>query len=152
MPPRAAGRRDERRSQGGERRVRAPGGAFLRGAGAAVRSCGGRGSAAAPSPRWFSADSDAARMRGRPDGASSPVAGRLPTMGKLVRRTLDGDKTVAEWSADDPDSVRAAADAMRREVDAGYVAVEGGEGRNEPVDDLPPDADVVILTMPMGGG
>ena len=73
-------------------------------------------------------------------------------MGKLVRRTLDGDETVAEWSADDADAVRAAADAMRREVDAGYVAVEGGEGRNEPVDDLPPDADVVILTMPMGGG
>jgi hypothetical protein len=41
---------------------------------------------------------------------------------------------------------------MRRELDAGYMAVEGGEGRNEPVDELPPDADVVILTMPMGGG
>jgi hypothetical protein len=73
-------------------------------------------------------------------------------MGKLVRRTLGGDETVAEWSPDDPDSVRAAADAMRREVDAGYVAVQGGEGRHEPVDGLPPDADVVILTMPMGGG
>ena len=73
-------------------------------------------------------------------------------MGKLVRRTLGGDETVAEWSPDDPDSVRAAADALRREVDAGYVAVEGGEGGNEPVDDLPADADVVILTMPMGGG
>jgi hypothetical protein len=73
-------------------------------------------------------------------------------MGKLVRRTLGGDKTVVEWSPDDPDSVRAAAEAMRREVDAGYVAVKGGEGRNEPVDELPADADVVILTMPMGGG
>jgi hypothetical protein len=73
-------------------------------------------------------------------------------MGKLVRRTLDGDSTVAEWSPDDPDSVRAAAEAMRREVDAGYVAVEGGDGRHEPVDELPPDAAVVILTMPMGGG
>jgi hypothetical protein len=73
-------------------------------------------------------------------------------MGKLVRRTLDGDSTVAEWSPDDADSVRAAADAMRREVDAGYVAVQGGEGRHEPVDELPPDADVVILTIPMGGG
>ena len=69
-----------------------------------------------------------------------------------MRRTLGGDEVVAEWSADDPDSVRAAADALRREVDAGYVAVEGGEGRNEPVDELPPNADVVILTMPMGGG
>jgi hypothetical protein len=73
-------------------------------------------------------------------------------MGKLVRRTLDGDETVAEWSPDDADSVRAATEAMRREVDAGYVAVKGGDGRNEPVDELPPDAEVVILTMPVGGG
>jgi hypothetical protein len=73
-------------------------------------------------------------------------------MGKLLRRTLEGDSVVAEWSADDPDSVRAAAEAMRREVAAGYLAVEGGEGRNEPVHDLPPDAALVILTMPMGGG
>jgi N-methylhydantoinase A len=36
-------------------------------------------------------------------------------MGKLVRRTLGGDETVAEWSPDDADSVRAAADALRRE-------------------------------------
>ena len=73
-------------------------------------------------------------------------------MGKLVRRTLEGDKTVAEWSAGDGASVRAAEEAMRREVQAGYVAMEGGEGRNEPVRDLPPDAELVILTMPMGGG
>jgi hypothetical protein len=73
-------------------------------------------------------------------------------MGKLVRRTLGGDEVVAEWSSGDDDSVRRAAEAMRREVDAGYVAVAGGEGRNEPVDELPADADVVILTMPMGGG
>jgi hypothetical protein len=73
-------------------------------------------------------------------------------MGKLVRRTLGGDTTVLEWSADDDASVREAAATMRREVEAGYTAVHGGEGRNEPVDELPPDADVVILTMPMGGG
>jgi hypothetical protein len=73
-------------------------------------------------------------------------------MGKLVRRTVDGDSVLLEWSADDAASVRAAAEAMRRELDAGYMAVEGGEGRNEPVGELPPDADVVILTMPMGGG
>jgi hypothetical protein len=41
---------------------------------------------------------------------------------------------------------------MQREVQAGYTAVLGGEGRHEPLDDLPPDAEVVILTMPMGGG
>ena len=73
-------------------------------------------------------------------------------MGKLVRRTVDGDSTLLEWSVDDAASVQAAAEAMRREVDAGYAAVRGGEGRNEPVDELPPDADVVFLTMPMGGG
>jgi hypothetical protein len=73
-------------------------------------------------------------------------------MGKLVRRTVDGDSVLLEWSADDAASVQAATEAMRRELDAGYMAVEGGEGRNEPVGELPPDADVVILTMPMGGG
>jgi len=73
-------------------------------------------------------------------------------MGKLVRRTVEGDSTVLEWSADDPESVRSAAEAMQREVQDGYTAVLGGEGRHEPVDDLPADADVVILTMPMGGG
>jgi hypothetical protein len=73
-------------------------------------------------------------------------------MGKLLRRTLDGDQMVAEWSPDDEASLRAAAEAMEREVQAGYVAMRGGDGRNEPVHELPPDADVVILTMPMGGG
>jgi len=73
-------------------------------------------------------------------------------MGKLVRRTLEGDSTVLEWSADDAASVRAAAEAMRREVDSGYTAVLGGAGRHEPLHELPPEADVVILTMPMGGG
>jgi hypothetical protein len=79
-------------------------------------------------------------------------AGSVESVGKLIRRTVDGDSTVAEWSPGDADSVRAAAVAMQREVDAGYVAVLGGEGRHEPVDELPPDADEVILTMPMGGG
>lgn len=73
-------------------------------------------------------------------------------MGKLLRRTLDGDQVVAEWSADDAESVRAAGETMQREVEAGYTAVLGGEGRNEPVSELPADASVVILTMPMGGG
>jgi hypothetical protein len=73
-------------------------------------------------------------------------------MGKLVRRTLEGDATVAEWAPDDAESLRAAADVLHREVRAGYVAMLGGDGRNEPVDDLPADAELVILTMPMGGG
>ena len=82
---------------------------------------------------------------------ANPRETRVESMGKLVRRTLEGDEVVAEWSPDDPESVRAAAEAMDREVDAGYAAMHGGEGRNDPVDELP-DASVVILTMPMGGG
>src|SRR3954464_5384083 len=73
-------------------------------------------------------------------------------MGRLVRRTLGGDATIATWSPHDAASVDAAAQAMRREVDAGYVAVLEGEGRIEPVDELPADADLVVLSMPLGGG
>jgi hypothetical protein len=73
-------------------------------------------------------------------------------MGRLLRRTVDGDSTLLEWSADDEESVRRAAETLREEVASGYVAVLGGEGRNEPIQELPPDADLVILTMAMGGG
>jgi hypothetical protein len=88
----------------------------------------------------------------RDAGARGLDKGRLRGMGKLVRRTLDGDETVAEWTPGDAASLAAAEEAMRREVQAGYVAMLGGDGRNEPVSELPPDADLVILTMPMGGG
>lgn len=73
-------------------------------------------------------------------------------MGVLVRRMLDGHETVAEWSPDDPASLEAAQDLLKRELEAGYMAVRADGGDNEPVMELPPDADVVILTMPMGGG
>jgi len=73
-------------------------------------------------------------------------------MGKLLRRTLGGDEVVAEWTPDDPGSLQAAEETLRREVQAGYIAVLGGDGRNEPVSELPADAELVILTMPMGGG
>jgi hypothetical protein len=78
--------------------------------------------------------------------------GSVKAMGKLVRRTLEGDATVAEWAPNDAESLRVAADALKREISAGYVAMWGGDGRNEPVRELPPDAELVILTMPMGGG
>ena len=71
-------------------------------------------------------------------------------MGKLLRRTLDEYETLAEWSPGDPSSVEAAQQKMREEMDAGYLAVKGGE--NTPVTELPPDAEEVILTVPMGGG
>jgi hypothetical protein len=73
-------------------------------------------------------------------------------MGVLKRRVLTGHETLAEWSPDDPASLEAAQQLLQRELDAGYLAVRADDEDNEPVRELPADADVVILTMPMGGG
>lgn len=73
-------------------------------------------------------------------------------MGRLVRRVLDGYEDVAEWSADDPSSVEAAQLRLRDELGAGYMAVIADGDDNQPVTELPANADMVILTMPMGGG
>ena len=69
-----------------------------------------------------------------------------------MRRVLEGYADVAEWSPDDPSSVEAAQLRLRDELDAGYVAVHADGDDNQPVTELPPDADMVIATMPMGGG
>jgi hypothetical protein len=73
-------------------------------------------------------------------------------MGRLVRRVLEGYDDVAEWSPNDPSSVEAAQLRLRDELQAGYVAVIADDDDNRPVTELPADADMVILTMPMGGG
>jgi hypothetical protein len=73
-------------------------------------------------------------------------------MGRIVRRVLDGYDEVAEWSPEDPSSVEAAQQRLRDELDAGYVAVIADDDDNQPVTELPADAETVILTMPMGGG
>ena len=73
-------------------------------------------------------------------------------MGVLMRRVLTGHEKVAEWSSEDAASVEAARRLLRREIDAGYLAVRADDDDNQPLTDLPPDADLVILTMPMGGG
>jgi hypothetical protein len=73
-------------------------------------------------------------------------------MGVLLRRVLDGHETLAEWSSDDAASVDAARSLLKRELDAGYMAVRADGDDNEPLTELPADAEVVILTMPMGGG
>jgi hypothetical protein len=71
-------------------------------------------------------------------------------MGKLVRRVFDGDQTLAEWSPSDPSSVDRAAAVFRDEVGRGYVAVR--DDTNEPVHELPVDAELVIVATAMGGG
>jgi hypothetical protein len=73
-------------------------------------------------------------------------------MGKLVRRVLEGDQEIARWSLDDPLSVEAARLRLDEELDAGYMAVVADGDDNRPVTELPAEAEVVILTMPMGGG
>jgi hypothetical protein len=71
-------------------------------------------------------------------------------MGKIVRRVLDGYITLIEWSPSDVAMVEAAEVVFSREVEHGYMAVEAHS--NKPVRRLPVDAELVIMTMPMGGG
>jgi hypothetical protein len=74
-------------------------------------------------------------------------------MSRLVRMDRSGHTTLAEWSAADPDAVEAAVEAFRTELDRGYFAmVSTGEGHAEQVKELPVDADLVILRLPISGG
>lgn len=74
-------------------------------------------------------------------------------MSKLIRMDHTGHSTVAEWTADDPVAVEAAVGAFRTELDRGYLAmVTAGPGHAEQVRELPLDADLVILRLPIAGG
>ena len=74
-------------------------------------------------------------------------------MSKLIRMDHTGHSTVAEWTADDPAAVEAAVRAFAEELDRGYLAmVTAGPGKAEQVRELPLDADLVILRLPLSGG
>jgi hypothetical protein len=74
-------------------------------------------------------------------------------MSKLIRMDHTGHSTVAEWTADDPDAVEAAVQAFAAELDRGYLAmVTAGPGQAEQVRELPVNADLVILRLPLSGG
>ena len=74
-------------------------------------------------------------------------------MSKLIRMDHTGHSTVAEWTADDPAAVEAAVAAFAEELDRGYLAmVSAGPGQAEQVRELPLDADLVILRLPLAGG
>lgn len=74
-------------------------------------------------------------------------------MSKLVRMDHTGHTTLAEWRAHDVEAVDAAVTAFRRELDRGYFAmVSTGPGHAEQVRELPVDADLVILRLPISGG
>jgi hypothetical protein len=74
-------------------------------------------------------------------------------MSRLIRMDQTGHTTVAEWRADDPDAVEAAVAAFRAELDRGYLGmVSTGPGTAEQVRELPVDAELVILRLPISGG
>jgi hypothetical protein len=74
-------------------------------------------------------------------------------MARLIRMDHTGHSTLAEWRADDPAAVEEAVRAFRQELDRGYFAmVSTGEGHAEQVTDLPVDAELVILRLPISGG
>jgi hypothetical protein len=64
-----------------------------------------------------------------------------------------GHTTLAEWSPADPVAAEAAVAAFRQELERGYFGmVSTGEGHAEQVRELPLDADLVILRLPIAGG
>ena len=74
-------------------------------------------------------------------------------MSRLIRMDHTGHTTLAEWTADDPEAVDAAVRAFRAELEQGYFGmVSTGEGQAEQVRDLPLDADLVIMRLPISGG
>ncbi len=74
-------------------------------------------------------------------------------MSKLIRMDHTGHSTVAEWTADDPAAVEAAVEAFREQLERGYLAmVTAGPGQAEQVRELPVDAELVILRLPLAGG
>ncbi|WP_445150908.1 hypothetical protein [Baekduia sp. Peel2402] len=74
-------------------------------------------------------------------------------MSRLVRMDRTGHTTLAEWSVGDPEAIDAAVTAFREELDRGYFAmVSTGPGHAEQVKELPVDADLVILRLPISGG
>ncbi len=74
-------------------------------------------------------------------------------MSRLVRMDSSGHTTLAEWTAADPEAVERAVAAFREQLDRGYYAmVSTGEGQAEQVKELPVDADLVILRLPISGG
>ncbi len=74
-------------------------------------------------------------------------------MSRLIRMDQTGHTTLAEWSTAEPDTVEDAVRAFREELDRGYFAiVSDGEGHAEQVRELPLDADLVIMRLPIAGG
>jgi hypothetical protein len=75
-------------------------------------------------------------------------------MGQLLRRTTEGDELLVEWARSNSESVAAAQAAYRHWLDQDYEAVQSDGVHYAPVtgDELPLDAEQVIVSTAMGGG
>ena len=75
-------------------------------------------------------------------------------MGKLVRRTVDGDEVLLEWSSADPASVASAEAVFHDLLSEDYEAVQSDGTFYSPVegDSFPVDAVEVVLSTGLGGG
>lgn len=74
-------------------------------------------------------------------------------MSRLIRMDATGHSTLAEWSRAEPAAREAAVAAFRAELDRGYIGVVSeSEGRAAQVDELPLEADLVIMRRPIAGG
>ncbi|MFL5864286.1 MAG: hypothetical protein ACJ780_26540 [Solirubrobacteraceae bacterium] len=75
-------------------------------------------------------------------------------MGKLVRRTAEGDEVLAEWSPDDAGSVARAERLFADLMNQDYEAVRSDGTFFAPVEGeaFPADAAEVVLSTGMGGG
>ena len=67
-----------------------------------------------------------------------------------------GHTTLAEWTAGDAASADRAVTAFREELDRGYFGIvptgDGAERSAELVRELPLDAELVIMRLPISGG
>ena len=86
--------------------------------------------------------------------ADSPRPRRsIARMSRLIRMDHTGHTTLAEWTADDPRrSTPRSAPSARSSTRATSAMVSTGEGHAEQVRELPLDAELVIMRLPISGG
>jgi hypothetical protein len=74
-------------------------------------------------------------------------------MSRLIRLDRTGHTELASWTAADAGAQAAAAEAFRRELEAGMLAsATRADGSAEVVRELPLDAELVVLRRPISGG
>ena len=69
-----------------------------------------------------------------------------------MRRVLEEDEVLAEWSDSNAGSYEAARGEFERLLAEGHTAVRVEGAEHRPVTTLPPDAELVLVTTAMGGG